>query len=295
MLLTSRSAAPQGMPVFRRGLRGGREADIMSLIYKICPLPLWREAEKTKLFHGAPVDLADGFIHFSAAGQVAETAAKHFAGQPDLLLVAVRAEALGEALRWEVSRGGALFPHLYGPLPLSAVRSAVPLPLGADGRHVLPPEITRPSFDPRAEGWEPAPADDYLDLVGPLWQRPAAKAGEPGFRRFGFLAQKRHLNRNGMVHGGMIMTFLDHALGLTMRTVNRTNRQSTIQLDTHFLSGIEDGEFAEAHCRVTRATKSLLFAAGEVLAGGRPVAQAQAIFKIGPPFPPRTPLSAGRS
>lgn len=113
----------------------------MSLVYKICPRPLWREAEALGRFAGAPVDLADGFIHFSTGAQAAETAARHFAGQDDLLLVAVEAEALGEALRFEPSRGGDLFPHLYGALPLSAVRSVIDLPLGPDGRHVFPAEI----------------------------------------------------------------------------------------------------------------------------------------------------------
>ena len=110
-----------------------------SLIYKIAPEALWREAETAGLFRGAPVDLADGFIHLSTAGQARETAARHFAGQADLLLVAVAAEALGPALRWEPSRGGALFPHVHGPLPLDAVCWTVPLPLGGDGRHVFPP------------------------------------------------------------------------------------------------------------------------------------------------------------
>ena len=110
----------------------------MPLIYKICPERLWREAERAGVFMGAPVDLADGFIHFSTAGQAVETAAKHFAGQAGLLLVAVDAAALEEALRYEVSRGGALFPHLYGALPLAAVRWVRPLPLGPDGRHVFP-------------------------------------------------------------------------------------------------------------------------------------------------------------
>ena len=108
------------------------------LVYKIVPSPLWRDAESTGTFRGAPVDLADGFIHFSTAGQARETAAKHFAGRGDLLLVAVDARTLGAALRWEPSRGGALFPHLYGPLPLAAVRSVVELPLGDDGTHVFP-------------------------------------------------------------------------------------------------------------------------------------------------------------
>ena len=106
-------------------------------IYKISPGPLWREAEARGVFAGAPVDLADGFIHFSTAEQVAETARRHFAGQHDLLLVAVDAAALGPALKYEVSRGGALFPHLYGQLDLGAVRWAKALPLGPDG-HVLP-------------------------------------------------------------------------------------------------------------------------------------------------------------
>ncbi len=110
----------------------------MMRIFKICPAALWRDAEAKGLFEGAPVDLADGFIHFSTAAQVAETAAKHFSGMADLLLVAVDEAALGPALRYEISRGGAAFPHLYGPLPLSAVVSVRPLPLGADGRHVFP-------------------------------------------------------------------------------------------------------------------------------------------------------------
>jgi uncharacterized protein (DUF952 family) len=110
----------------------------MASIYKIVTQSEWREAEKEGLFRGAPVDLADGFIHFSTAGQVAETAAKHFAGQDDLLLVAVVEAALGDRLKYEVSRGGALFPHLYADLPLSAVLWAKPMPLGADGVHRLP-------------------------------------------------------------------------------------------------------------------------------------------------------------
>jgi uncharacterized protein (DUF952 family) len=111
----------------------------MPILYKICPAALWREAETAGRFRGSPVDRKDGFIHFSTAAQVAETAAKHFAGQDNLLLVSVDSAALGAALKWEPSRGGALFPHLYGTLDLKAVRQVVPLPLGPDGRHVFPP------------------------------------------------------------------------------------------------------------------------------------------------------------
>jgi uncharacterized protein (DUF952 family) len=111
----------------------------MPTLYKICPAALWRAAEREGVFRGSAHDLRDGFIHFSTAAQVAETAAKHFAGQDDLLLIAVDGDALGDALKWEVSRGGARFPHLYGELALRRVTSVAALPLGPDGRHRLPP------------------------------------------------------------------------------------------------------------------------------------------------------------
>ena len=109
----------------------------MNLIFKIVGADEWREAEAAGVFAGAAVDRADGYIHFSTAVQAAETAAKWFSGRADLVLAAVDAAALGAALRWEPSRGGALFPHLYAPLPLSAVRWARAMPLGADGRHIF--------------------------------------------------------------------------------------------------------------------------------------------------------------
>ena len=107
----------------------------MALVYKICPRPLWEVACVQGVLRGAPVDLADGFIHFSTAAQVRETAAKHFRGQSDLVLLAIDEGALGEALVYEPSRGGALFPHLYAPLPVAAVVRADPLPVTTDGGH----------------------------------------------------------------------------------------------------------------------------------------------------------------
>ena len=109
----------------------------MNLILKIVGAAEWREAEAAGVFAGAGVDLSDGYIHFSTAAQAGDTAAKWFAGRTDLVLAAVDADTLGAALRWEPSRGGALFPHLYAPLSLSSVRWARALPLGADGRHVF--------------------------------------------------------------------------------------------------------------------------------------------------------------
>ena len=110
----------------------------MTTVYKICEEKMWRDAERDGAFFGSAVDYADGFIHFSSAAQVAGTAGRHFTGMSGLVLVAVDAEALGPALKWEPSRGGALFPHLYGPLQLTAVRWVKPLRLDPDGRHVFP-------------------------------------------------------------------------------------------------------------------------------------------------------------
>jgi uncharacterized protein (DUF952 family) len=108
------------------------------IVYKICRAAEWCEAERERVFRGAAVDRKDGFIHFSTRVQLAETAAKHFSGAADLVLVAVDADTLGPALKWETSRGGGLFPHLYGALALGAVKWTQPLPLGADGRHLIP-------------------------------------------------------------------------------------------------------------------------------------------------------------
>jgi uncharacterized protein (DUF952 family) len=111
---------------------------VPTIIYKICDSALWRAAQHAGAFRGAPIDQRDGFIHFSTADQVRETAARHFAGVADLMLVAVAIPALGDALRWEVSRGGDLFPHLYDTLSLDAVLWAKPLPLDHNQQHVFP-------------------------------------------------------------------------------------------------------------------------------------------------------------
>ena len=109
------------------------------LIYKILSAAEWQAAEHAGVFKGAGIDIDDGFIHFSTAEQAAETAAKHFAGQPGLVLVAVDVERLGAALKWEVSRGGQLFPHLYASLAPRDVAWVKPLSLDASGKHSFPP------------------------------------------------------------------------------------------------------------------------------------------------------------
>jgi len=105
----------------------------MTTIYKIVPATVWAEAEASGRFGGHGIDRDDGFIHLSDADQLRATAERHFRGQRGLVLVAVDSARLGADLRWEPSRGGALFPHLYAPLPLAAVLWVAPLPWTREG------------------------------------------------------------------------------------------------------------------------------------------------------------------
>jgi uncharacterized protein (DUF952 family) len=110
---------------------------VTELIYHMCRREEWEAARASGAYPGSSQDVADGFIHFSTAEQIAESARRHRAGQNGLVLLAADPHLLGEALRWETSRSGKLFPHLYGPLPVAAVRWARELPLGADGVHMI--------------------------------------------------------------------------------------------------------------------------------------------------------------
>ncbi|SHL72408.1 Uncharacterized conserved protein, DUF952 family [Roseovarius pacificus] len=140
----------QSAPLFRafpppRPRRGGLTLDrsaaaghhLPMLIYKIFRADEWQALREAGTSTGAPVDLSDGYIHFSTAEQAPETAAKHFAGEDGLMLLAVETDRLGDALKWEPSRGGALFPHLYRELQLEDVHWAQPLPLD-NGAHRFP-------------------------------------------------------------------------------------------------------------------------------------------------------------
>ena len=113
----------------------------MTTVYKIVAADLWQAAERSGVFTGAGIDLNDGFIHLSTGAQARRTAQLYFAGQDNLVLVAVDEASLGEALKYEPSRDGDLFPHLYGSLPLTTVLSVRPLPLGADGNHIFPEDV----------------------------------------------------------------------------------------------------------------------------------------------------------
>ena len=109
-----------------------------NIIYKICTRDEWESAEQLGRFTGSAADVADGFIHFSTAAQLRETAAKHFAGQTDLVVIAIDANRLGESIKWEPSRGGELFPHLYAALPTNSAIRVSPLPIGEDGILLFP-------------------------------------------------------------------------------------------------------------------------------------------------------------
>lgn len=124
-LMSDRASPPEAITSIYTLVRGGD----------------WRTAEAVGEYRGSADDTRDGFLHFSTAAQVRASAAKHRSGEPDLLLVEVDAAALGDALRWEPAASGSrpgLFPHLYGPLPLGAVRGTTKLPLNPDGTHTFP-------------------------------------------------------------------------------------------------------------------------------------------------------------
>lgn len=106
--------------------------------YKILTAQQYDQFEADGVFHGAPIDLTDGYIHMSTMDQAAETAARHFAGQDRLVMLMIDLAPFGDAVKWEASRGGALFPHLYGTLPISAVAGKVVLRIGDDGQHQFP-------------------------------------------------------------------------------------------------------------------------------------------------------------
>jgi uncharacterized protein (DUF952 family) len=119
--------------------RQREERGMTGMIYHMCPAETWQEAVRAGTYRGTADDLRDGFIHFSTADQIAESARRHRAGQAGLVLIAIESAPLGNRLKWEEARGGALFPHLYGALNPAEVASVRPLPLGPDGEHVFPP------------------------------------------------------------------------------------------------------------------------------------------------------------
>jgi len=118
-----------------------RPAHSPELVFKIAPADIAAAARDSGTFTGMPIDREDGFIHLSTAAQLPETLALHFRGQDNLVLLAVRPHNVGSILRWEPSRGGQLFPHVYGGLPMSAVVWTAPIAVAADGTCMLPEAV----------------------------------------------------------------------------------------------------------------------------------------------------------
>jgi uncharacterized protein (TIGR00369 family) len=131
------------------------------------------------------------------------------------------------------------------------------------------------AFDPAAAGWEAVEGIGFGKLIGPLWRR---VDGEQ--IHFGFVVAPKHVNRANLLHGGMLMTFADQALGLTGRRASGGKSHATAELNIHFIGAVQVGEFVEARCEVVRATRSLIFMAAKMFVGTRIVGTANGIWKI---------------
>jgi acyl-coenzyme A thioesterase PaaI-like protein len=139
-------------------------------------------------------------------------------------------------------------------------------------------------FDPAAHGWEEYKDEGFIGLVGPFWAKPSGN--ENIAPHFAFLAAPKHHNRRGVLQGGMLMTFADRSMGMTCWYANGKKPQATVHLDVHFVDAVQIGEFVEAHCKVVRRTRSLVFMAAELMVGDRVVGTANGVWKtLGKPAP----------
>jgi uncharacterized protein (TIGR00369 family) len=130
-------------------------------------------------------------------------------------------------------------------------------------------------FDPAAAGWTTQDRTGFSALVGPIWARQ-----EGGDLAYGFLAEAKHANARGVVHGGMLMTFADQALGRLVSEAVGRKPIATIQLDTHFLAPARPGDFVEAHGKIVRRTRSVVFVEGTLTVKGHPVSRSHGIWKV---------------
>ena len=133
-------------------------------------------------------------------------------------------------------------------------------------------------FDPAAHGWEEFKRDGFISLVGPVWSKPGTSPEEAP--KLAFLAAPKHHNRRGVVQGGMLMTFADLSMGLASWYANGKNPQATAQLDVHFVEAVDIGDFVQAHCRVVRRTRSLVFVSAELRVGDRVVCTGNGVWKV---------------
>ena len=131
------------------------------------------------------------------------------------------------------------------------------------------------AFDPAGAGWEKVPTVGFGEFTGPLWKR-----GIGAELRFGFVVAEHHLNRGGILHGGMLMTLADQAMAMTAREVTHAKRHATIELNIQFVGSVRLGEFVEAHAEVVRATRSVVFMRAKMFVGPRTVVSTNGIWKI---------------
>jgi len=130
------------------------------------------------------------------------------------------------------------------------------------------------SRDLAADGWQPDDDEGFVALVGPIWRRTSGETDH-----YAIVAEPKHYNRGRVVHGGVLMTFADRAIGRTCRYANAHQPQATIQLDVHFVDAVQVGEVVEARCRVVRRTRAVMFASAELTVGTRVVATANGVWK----------------
>src|SRR4051812_44501008 len=136
-------------------------------------------------------------------------------------------------------------------------------------------------FDPVVAGWQAYKDEGFIGLVGPFWTKQ-----EGDTHLYAFMAEPKHHNRRGVVQGGMLMTFADRSMGMTCWYANEKQPQATVHLDVHFVDAVQIGEFVEAHCKVVRRTRSLVFMAAELMVGDRVVGTANGVWKtLGKPAP----------
>jgi acyl-coenzyme A thioesterase PaaI-like protein len=135
-------------------------------------------------------------------------------------------------------------------------------------------QTTTKPFDPAAEGWEAYTDDGFIGLVGPFWHK-----FEGDTPRFAFLVEPKHHNRRNVLQGGMLMTFADRSMGMTCWYANGKRPQATVHLDVHFVDAVQIGEWVEAHCKVVRRTRSLIFMSAQLMVGERVVGTASGVWK----------------
>lgn len=265
----------------------------MKTLFLACPKALWEQADRFDLRVGIAGVGNAGFVALCDRDQLAN---QTFEAGEDQVLISIDADALRNLLHADFGLADAKATRHGAQAALAAVRSVAPLQI-CRGRAVLPePDASEPTtaapFDPAHEGWVRLnERDNFSVMIGPVWARGDGQAG-----RYGFLATDKHLNRNGTVHGGMLLTFADKAMALTAWEAGGRPSHATIQLDTRFIRAVTSGRFVEARCRIVRQTPTLAFMDAMLVTGNDVVAAASGIWScrrgsayrgIGPevPFP----------